>query len=549
MPTFDFTAPDGKTHSIEGPEGATREQAFQMLQLKLGGQSAPAAPKESFGSDLAKSVGSGLEQGTATALGLPGDVASLAHSVAPQRVIDAVKAVPGAKALYDHLPGRQAILDSASDPLVDPNYQPQSAAGRYSQAIAKNAGPGLVTGMGPLATTAGAVAGQAAYDATGSHLAEAGGNLAASIAAPLALARYGARLGLSGRQAMMPLQDAAQVRDIANAHYADPLLRDTRVAPQAVNGLAGDMQQALNDGRSAFLPAQAPEVTRGIEALANRGPAVGPPAPMSIEELHSFRKTLGEMGQEMGPTFRPTEQAAAAGRARRVLDQYLDNIPSRDVVSGNPIDAVQSLRDANRNWMAQSGATRVGNMIGNAEVQNASTHSAMNLGNTTRQKLRPLLMNDAAELRRTGNADVIPEVERAVYGGPQTNIARTVSNMLGGGGGIGSTIIGHGINAAVGGAGGYEGYQHGGIGGMIAGTAAGMLPGRALRMLANHGTARDARAVQEAMLAKAPVNANIVARNNAARLANAHMYSNAIGQNGIPSILLNALMLKKYGSN
>src|SRR6478672_10574297 len=119
MPSFEFISPEGKTYSVDGPEGATKEQAFQILQQHLGG-AAPkaAAPQESLGSDLAKSVGSGLEQGTATALGLPGDVASLAHAVAPQRVIDAVKAVPGAKWLYNHLPGSQAVLASASDPMV-----------------------------------------------------------------------------------------------------------------------------------------------------------------------------------------------------------------------------------------------------------------------------------------------------------------------------------------------------------------------------------------------------------------------------------------------
>ena len=36
MPTFDFTSPQGKTYSVTGPEGATREQAFEILQKQLG---------------------------------------------------------------------------------------------------------------------------------------------------------------------------------------------------------------------------------------------------------------------------------------------------------------------------------------------------------------------------------------------------------------------------------------------------------------------------------------------------------------------------------
>lgn len=47
MPTFEFTAPDGQTHKIDGPEGATRDQAFEMLQLKIAGGTAPAASEPS----------------------------------------------------------------------------------------------------------------------------------------------------------------------------------------------------------------------------------------------------------------------------------------------------------------------------------------------------------------------------------------------------------------------------------------------------------------------------------------------------------------------
>lgn len=37
MPTFQFTSPDGKNYSVNGPDGATPEQAFQVLQTQIGG--------------------------------------------------------------------------------------------------------------------------------------------------------------------------------------------------------------------------------------------------------------------------------------------------------------------------------------------------------------------------------------------------------------------------------------------------------------------------------------------------------------------------------
>jgi hypothetical protein len=46
MPTFVFTSPDGKKYSINGPEGATEEQAWSILQSQLGGLPSPEKTKE-----------------------------------------------------------------------------------------------------------------------------------------------------------------------------------------------------------------------------------------------------------------------------------------------------------------------------------------------------------------------------------------------------------------------------------------------------------------------------------------------------------------------
>jgi hypothetical protein len=39
MPAFTFTSPDGKSYTVNGPDGATKEQAFSMLQKQLGSNS------------------------------------------------------------------------------------------------------------------------------------------------------------------------------------------------------------------------------------------------------------------------------------------------------------------------------------------------------------------------------------------------------------------------------------------------------------------------------------------------------------------------------
>jgi len=37
MPDFTFTSPEGKKYTVKGPEGATQDQAYEMLQRQLGG--------------------------------------------------------------------------------------------------------------------------------------------------------------------------------------------------------------------------------------------------------------------------------------------------------------------------------------------------------------------------------------------------------------------------------------------------------------------------------------------------------------------------------
>jgi hypothetical protein len=57
MPTFEFTSPEGKTYSVNGPDGATPEQAYSILQKHLGGQEKQQAP--SMASGIGRAFASG----------------------------------------------------------------------------------------------------------------------------------------------------------------------------------------------------------------------------------------------------------------------------------------------------------------------------------------------------------------------------------------------------------------------------------------------------------------------------------------------------------
>jgi len=79
MPTFSFTSPDGKSYTVDGPEGATEEQAFGILRQKIGaGSATPAAPKPEEPQNMAAFVGGNLSKGVADVAGLPVDLANSA---------------------------------------------------------------------------------------------------------------------------------------------------------------------------------------------------------------------------------------------------------------------------------------------------------------------------------------------------------------------------------------------------------------------------------------------------------------------------------------
>lgn len=59
MPTFKFTGPDGKQYTVNGPDGATEQQAFQMLQTQLGqqqGEAASETPRAEGGSTVVDGI-------------------------------------------------------------------------------------------------------------------------------------------------------------------------------------------------------------------------------------------------------------------------------------------------------------------------------------------------------------------------------------------------------------------------------------------------------------------------------------------------------------
>lgn len=279
MPTFKFTAPDGKQYSVAGPEGATEQQAFQMLQTQLGA-TAPAAPAPAkpFGqqmndaiADVPRQVGMfaryGLEGvgGTLDFLATPfrAGLNAITPNVAPT-IADlvagrkpAARFQPGGgKVLADlmHLPepatASERVVGDATRMLAG-GAVPIAAAGRIAQGtngVTKAVAETMAAK--PLQQLASA----GAAGTAGGSVRESGGNagsqliasLVAGVGAPYAMGKAqqagaGIRQLMNGRAQIDPAQIEIQI----NRALQPSGINLAQLAPDVQAGIRNDVAQAL----------------------------------------------------------------------------------------------------------------------------------------------------------------------------------------------------------------------------------------------------------------------------------------------------------------
>lgn len=183
MPTFELTSPKGETYRVDAPEGATEQQAQQMLQRQLAGlPSAPPklAPPQSFGDkamDFVKSIPGGMLGGLSSAASAGGQAAQIEMG----QPVD----VPGPEQT------QQALEQNVTGQLPTP----QGTAGQYGRTVGEFLGnPGSYVGPGGPLLKAGAavVAGlgsEAGGQATKGTKAEPWARAAGAILSPVAARR------------------------------------------------------------------------------------------------------------------------------------------------------------------------------------------------------------------------------------------------------------------------------------------------------------------------------------------------------------------------
>jgi hypothetical protein len=413
MPTFDITAPDGKTYEIEG---ATAEGAFAALQKHLGGAQPQRGVIDTFtGLDggerkqlwperLARGVASSLASGAT----LPGDVAQGKTSVQPQK------------------PGEWSEIDEARQNAMDANV-----SGRVMDlaAFGTPVNPAVRAGDRAIPGMARAVAEKPAAIPTTKELAEAGG-------ADIKAAR-GSGLDVT----------ASSVADYSRK-----------------------VQQELFDG--GVHPVDAPATFTKLKALQD----APPDAIFTASNLQSLRESLQATAQNFNPQA-AKDQLAASRAIKAIDQflptiaekDVLAGDPARTAAlfergRGDYAAAMRSNDITGNLDRARTG------ILERSEGRATAANSGRNMDNTLRQKTEAIL-EKPKEISGYSDAE-ITALEGVVDGGAVRNTSRYVGNFLGGGGGIGQSglaAVGAGFGGA---AGGIPGALIGGAAPAVAGSAA-----------------------------------------------------------------------------
>jgi hypothetical protein len=477
--TFEFTSPDGKKFTVNGPPGSTPEQAFSILQQHQGqsvagpdySQMSDADLMAHFGGqralpsgfvldqhgaangsgvdlgDIAKSAGIGLAKGAVGLAGLPGDLANLASrgydyvsgSHTNATVAPYANAI-GADNIQKHIEG-----------LTGPFYEPKTTGGQYAQTIGEFA-PALFGGPESLGAklmtrvVAPGVASEAAGQATEGTALEPVARIAGALTSAAGASKAANMLTTRGLARAAPTPTVDELQHAAETAYNSPEVTGLRLSQQGVQQITSDARDALLNGK--IDEGNAPRVM-GIVNNLERGPrferptAANPNPAYQVADLDLARQSLSDV---------PFEERRAASVVRGVIDRYLGNIPHSDVIAGDADAANRTLLEARGNYAGMKRSEAVTDAMTRAENQAGSTYSGANLENATRQQLRPILNEKMGVAKRRGFQDYTDEevgaLRNAVNGTAVGNFIRTAGGYLGKGGGLGAVASGGAIGGS-----------------------------------------------------------------------------------------------------
>ncbi len=391
------------------------------------------APKTNTALDIAKGVGVGLASLPDIAFGAVPRITGALGGLAEKIGLGTPN--PQAEELRKTIEGNTLTLGGIPNLLP----QPEGGLGRAAQTVTEFAVPGAAlrgniarnVGVGAAAGLGSEVAGQATEGTSAELPARVVGALAGGYAGTRGMEAAANRIG----RAVTP--SGAQLEAEFEGLYKDAKQEATatKVGAGVLDETAAKTRATINAADPTFREVASPEV----HGILNK---IGTGASNDVGDLVAARKALRDV--KGGET-------AAAREALKVIDGKIEELAP---------GVMRKIREADQNFRAFKTDEELGKKFIKAEMQAAGEHSGLNYGNKVRQKAEQLANSTKAE--RFYTPESIKALKELNKGTLTQNSLRYVSNLLGGGGGIGQTLIAGGVGY-------HEGGIHGGLGAIAAG--------------------------------------------------------------------------------
>jgi len=293
-----------------------------------------------------------------------------------------------------------------------------------------------------------------------------------------------------------------------------------QIRPEAVTGLMGQLRSRLE--QDGIFDQLAPKTF----AIIDKASSAPEGSYATVANLEAIRRSLQLASRDFS---NPTEQLASS-RAIRGLDGLLEGLSASSVVARSPAsegglgalpppvpsarpspeDIAKILKDARGNYAAAQRSNSLTGVLDRAntgileraESRAQAANSGRNLDNTIRSKVASLL-EKPKEVSGFSDKELAALNEVIVGGGPR-NTARYVGNLLGGGGGIGQSIVGLGGATAGGITGSMTGSPALGVAGAVAGLAP-AITGSGAKAIANILAKKSLGRADELVRANSPL--------------------------------------------
>lgn len=313
MPEFVFTSPEGKTYAVTGPEGATQEQAFAILQQQLGAAS-PSKRTGTIGETVDAAVRGAanaltfgfadrLAAGLGAATGIGGERGQYEKNLATQRAIDKanLEEHPIA-AIGGELAGGLALPVGAA-------ARAPTLAGRMAAGAGLGAAQGAAYGAGssPDLTDLSQVAGNmGAGAATGFVF----GGLAPPVVEGLG---QGAAFLLNKTSIPQTIRGFRNPEGTAARLVSEAIERDARAGSPRLT--PGEFQDAIQAGQPVVTADMGGAATRNLARTA---------ANMSPEAETALNGVINPRFEAQGPRIADLIRSEGGGNSVQTLDQLQD---------------------------------------------------------------------------------------------------------------------------------------------------------------------------------------------------------------------------------